>query len=551
MKVFLEKLMEGKVLKNKNKVIVKFIMFLVICLGVYFGYVTYNTYSSILDNIYDNMDLVVDANVDSLSQSLDMMRNITLSLSGSDSISAWRYDQDYFLKGDKDSYLNQEKLTSEVQKILINSNVWSFNLFDYVAVYEDDTLLTYTFTMPYSPQQIIVSSAAAWGQIKNKENYSMMLPPTSQNGNVYTTLRVQADFTGDHSIYIIGATSEKYFADRLAQVKGYDDALVYLTDKSGVVYASADQTRLGESIGDELPGVKGAVKKYVSLHGTDYLYIKRSINNDFNFVYLLPKSEIIKDVLSGMKLYMVITLILVVLMAVVFRQMTDEFKALVKSSYESKILLDEMEIRYLQHQMNPHFLFNILLTIQIKAKMNGDESVYKMISSLSTLLRAGIYGEKQPIVEIREELKYVEFYLSLQKERYEDRLFYNIEVEDEELLSCRIPRLIVEPMVENAVVHGIEDMEKVGVVNVIVRRCGEDIVISVSDNGLGFDINELEKDRTADLENGTIKREKLGLANTDHRLKLLYGEDHGLKIKSEKNKGTDIEIRIPYEKVEE
>ncbi|MBP5198314.1 MAG: histidine kinase [Lachnospiraceae bacterium] len=542
--------MEGKVLKNKNKVIIKFIMFLVICLGVYFGYVTYNTYSSILDNIYDNMDLVVDANVDSLSQSLDMMRNITLSLSGSDSISAWRYDQDYFLKGGKDSYLNQEKLTNEVQKILINSNVWSFNLFDYVAVYEDETLLTYTFTMPYSPQQIIVSSATAWGQIKNNENYAMMLPPTAENGNVYTTLRVQADFTGDHSIYIIGATSEKYFADRLAQVKGYDDALVYLTDKSGVVYASADQTRLGESIGDELPMAKGAVKKYLSLNGTDYLYIKKSINNDFNFVYLLPKSEIIKDVLSGMKLYMLITMILIVVMAVVFKQMTDEFKALVKSSYESKILLDEMEIRYLQHQMNPHFLFNILLTIQIKAKMNGDESVYKMISSLSTLLRAGIYGEKQPIVEIREELKYVEFYLSLQKERYEDRLFYNIEVEDEELLSCRIPRLIVEPMVENAVVHGIEDMEKVGVVNVIVRRSGDDIVISVSDNGLGFDINELEKDRTADLENGTIKREKLGLSNTDHRLKLLYGEDYGLKIKSEKNKGTDIEIRIPYKKVE-
>ena len=105
--------------------------------------------------------------------------------------------------------------------------------------------------------------------------------------------------------------------------------------------------------------------------------------------------------------------------------MMDELRELIRNKYESQILLNEMEIRFLQHQMNPHFLFNVLLTIQIKAKRSGNETIYKMVSKLSALLRASIYTNNVDRITVGEELEYTEFYLYLQKMRFEGRFFYD------------------------------------------------------------------------------------------------------------------------------
>ena len=198
--------------------------------------------------------------------------------------------------------------------------------------------------------------------------------------------------------------------------------------------------------------------------------------------------------------------------------------------------------------MNPHFLFNILLTIQIKAKMSGDEPVSKMITSLSNLLRAGIYRDKRSTIPVSEELKYVEYYLSLQKARYEERLTYNIELESEEINDCEIPRLSIEPLVENAVVHGLEVSDKEGHVDVLLSSNDTDIIIHVKDNGVGFEPETLDLEGELKNPGEKLPREKVGVKNTNRRIKLMYGEKYGLKITSAINEGTDIEIRIPKKK---
>lgn len=119
-----------------------------------------------------------------------------------------------------------------------------------------------------------------------------------------------------------------------------------------------------------------------------------------------------------------------------FNQMTAEIKELIQNKYESQILLNEMEIRFLQHQMNPHFLFNVLLTIQIKAKRCKDETIYHMVSTLSSLLRASIYTNNIEMITVREELEYAEFYLYLQKMRFDDRISYEVTIEDDSLKEC-------------------------------------------------------------------------------------------------------------------
>lgn len=232
-----------------------------------------------------------------------------------------------------------------------------------------------------------------------------------------------------------------------------------------------------------------------------------------------------------------------------FNEMMDELRELIRNKYESQILLNEMEIRFLQHQMNPHFLFNVLLTIQIKAKRSGNETIYKMVSKLSALLRASIYTNNVDRITVGEELEYTEFYLYLQKMRFEDRFFYKIIVEDEELKKSIIPKFVIEPIVENAVIHGIENIENEGVIRIVLKKMGTDLLVTVQDNGAGFDVkeyfNSLEQ-----AENGS-SREKIGLKNVDLRLRHIYGEEYRIKIKSKINTGTTIYIKRPIEEREE
>ena len=232
-----------------------------------------------------------------------------------------------------------------------------------------------------------------------------------------------------------------------------------------------------------------------------------------------------------------------------FNEMMDELRELIRNKYESQILLNEMEIRFLQHQMNPHFLFNVLLTIQIKAKRSGNETIYKMVSKLSALLRASIYTNNVDRITVGEELEYTEFYLYLQKMRFEDRFFYKIIVEDEELKKSIIPKFVIEPIVENAVIHGIENIENEGVIRIVLKKMGTDLLVTVQDNGAGFDVkeyfNSLEQ-----AENGS-SREKIGLKNVDLRLRHIYGEEYRIKIKSKINTGTTIYIKIPIAEREE
>jgi two-component system sensor histidine kinase YesM len=334
-------------------------------------------------------------------------------------------------------------------------------------------------------------------------------------------------------------------------------------------------------------------KAKVKYNDINYLMIQKKINADFSYVYLLPQSELVKHTLDRMKvfIYLLSILSIVLIGASVFstvqttkfvsdftiamgrirdndydtrmkrydnqaldelvdtfNSMTYEIKTLLQKISESKQLLEEMEIKSLQHQMNPHFLFNILLTIQIRAKMSGDETIYRMISSLATLLRAGIYVDKRATITIREELKHVEYYLSLQKERYEDRLSYYIQIEDESLLECEIPRLIIEPIAENAIVHGVENTTEQAVVSVLLNYEKEDIVIHVIDNGIGFDVDEVTN-ASQNSEEKQKKRKKVGLYSTNQRLKLIYGENYGLRIQSKKNEGTDIKIRVPKKRL--
>lgn len=524
---------------KKHKSLLKIVLVLVGAFALYGSITAISAYRTTLTNNYEIVRRQAEVTSDSINRNMSMIRGTMIALSGSDSIVKWRSDNDYFNASEKERLMRIENLTQDMQNALIYNNGWNMDLFDYVAIYEEDELLTFTYTKQQSIQRIKEKSKEICDRVIDTGDYYTMYPPTEADKSIYTTLRVQSDFKSGKSLYIIGCTSLQVFEEELKKMTGYQGACLYLLDGEANIFASNKEHILDIKSLVDLDNYQDGVRRSIKAEGVKYSITINKISQDYFLVYMLPIREIMHQTIINLRSLFALMIIMTLVMASVV--------TVIESGYESRILKEESELKFLQSQMNPHFLFNILLTIQIKAKMSGDEDVSRMITSLSNLLRAGIYGDKRSKIKISEELKYVEYYLSLQKERFDERLTYEIKVYDDALLDCEVPRLSIEPLVENAVVHGLEEVERNGFAKICVSAEGNDICIHVIDNGKGFDplfdINKPEED----IVKGS-KREKVGLRNTNKRIKLMYGNQYGITIESKPLTGTDVMVRIPRAK---
>lgn len=206
---------------------------------------------------------------------------------------------------------------------------------------------------------------------------------------------------------------------------------------------------------------------------------------------------------------------------------------LIKAVYEKDLLAARTEVKYLQSQLNPHFQYNILAMLSIKAKATGDESLYQSLRAFSSLMRGKIFREKEIFIELNEEMELVEFYLHLQKDRFGDSLNYEISYDKESLGTVLIPKLIIEPLVENSVEHGIEPKTDPGTVKIFAAKQDDMLEITVEDDGVGMD------------ESNSKKRTGTSLLNTRQLLKVLYPNKHEIKIETYSLSGTKVTIRIP------
>ena len=189
------------------------------------------------------------------------------------------------------------------------------------------------------------------------------------------------------------------------------------------------------------------------------------------------------------------------------------------------------QVRYLQSQMNPHFQFNILAMLGLKAKLAGCEEVYQGLHAFSKLMQGKIFREKKIKIPLREELEIVDFYLFLQNSRYAQKITYEIRYGSEDVKNDLVPRLLIEPLVENAVSHGLEPKETDGRILVEVGEVGDRLRIVVEDDGVGFDEEEAERNRreAADEAEG-VAHTHMGLANTKRLLHILYKDACEMKI---------------------
>lgn len=231
-----------------------------------------------------------------------------------------------------------------------------------------------------------------------------------------------------------------------------------------------------------------------------------------------------------------------------FNKMSKEIDNLLNRVYKEELTRREAELKALQAQINPHFLFNTLESINWMAQLNNVPEIRDMVTSLGALIEASI-GKGSPMVPLSKELKYIDSYLLIMKNRYGERLSYESDI-DTSLLGQEVPKLILQPLIENAIYHGIDKMRKKGTIKLTIRREDETIYIEIMDNGKGMlpeeveDLNQKFKEDRDDYILGD-NRKSIGLANVNGRVKLFFGKDYGLQIESEYETYTKMKLYLP------
>lgn len=231
-----------------------------------------------------------------------------------------------------------------------------------------------------------------------------------------------------------------------------------------------------------------------------------------------------------------------------FNKMSSEIDNLLNRVYKEELTRRESELKALQAQINPHFLFNTLESINWMAQLNNVPEIRDMVTSLAALMEASI-GKGSPMVPLHKELKYIDSYLLIMKNRYGERLTYESDV-DHSLLHYEVPKLILQPLVENAIYHGIDKMRKKGTIYLTIKKQEEQIYIEIMDNGKGMlpeEVDELNKGFREDNHDYLIgkDRKSIGLANVNGRIKLFFGQEYGLQVESVYESYTKMKLYIP------
>ena len=224
-----------------------------------------------------------------------------------------------------------------------------------------------------------------------------------------------------------------------------------------------------------------------------------------------------------------------------YNLMTERIHTLMEQNVYEQKQKRKNELKALQAQINPHFLYNTLDSIIWMSEAGQNDEVVEMTSALAKLLRQSISNDNEQ-VELRQEIEYVKNYLTIQKMRYQDKLEYTIEIEPD-VCHVMIVKLVLQPIVENAIYHGIKYKGSKGTLRIRAYADGEDVCIAVEDDGIGMDEtvlrNIFDKRKKAHKQNG------VGIPNVQNRLKLYYGEKYGIIYESRCGEGTRAIIRIP------
>lgn len=495
-------------------------------------------------------------------------------------------------------FISKREIEDDLKYSLMFNNAWDMDLISTAYVFlNEDTYCSILRSQPNiqsaNNNNIEIYKKINGNKIRGKE----ILPPSNSDKTIYFTRIVTNINNPQQRLVIIFGTNENEVYKKYSNLLTFPGSMVYITDDNGVIYSGSERNHLGSAVDPSILALKEKTGvSEVDMGGTSYFFASKKISETgLNFIAGIPKKQVLARLSDSIRSYIIISLLILFasmvggailslrftrfirdmlhiinkvkegnynakmpsykdmelnLLSSTFNNMTDEIKHLINQVYEKQLLLKETEFKFLQSQMNPHFLFNTLITIGYKARLSKDETIYKMVTSLTELLQAGIYVNSKDKIRIRQELEFIKFYLFLQKERFEDKLEYTIHVSDESILDYVVPKLSIEPLVENAVVHGLENKLGKGTIKLNIHQENDSVYFEVMDDGSGFESGNINLDDSETIGRKKKMHNNISLINTQKRIKLIYGMPYGIHIESRINEGSKVTVHIPVDRSE-
>lgn len=466
----------------------------------------------------------------------------------------------------------RERLAVEKQMgyLLINNYLWHEGMINSACIFKSPDRFYYVSMYSYEGYLGAVKKAA---QSIPADNSSLVI--RSSGDSIYFIRNLYSFYTGERiAVTVFGIDKRawsNYFNSNMDE-----EWTVYLFSGEMSMMTRAELEPYGKELSRqaELSGGEGYFDE-LSAGGQDYLAASTKVaNTDIVSMVIAPKNQMVMQLNQTLRVYWIVLLASVGAAIIIslslsgaiikpvrhmirhmnliargdretpmpsmemysefnhlteaFNDMLEQLNTYYKDNMEKQILLKNSEIRSLQAQMDPHFLFNTLNTIAWKAQMTGNEEIYQMVISLGELLKSNIMAKESHYTTLGEELQYVRLYTYLQKMRFEDKINVELSVSPD-LYGVVIPRFCIQPLVENAFVHGLEPKKGSGKLAVNVIRQDGQLEINVLDNGIGFQtIPDIQSIQPSETDGHT----HIGLRNLDRRLKLLLGEEARLKISS-------------------
>lgn len=226
-----------------------------------------------------------------------------------------------------------------------------------------------------------------------------------------------------------------------------------------------------------------------------------------------------------------------------FNDMLDQIEELIASEYQTMLQLNDTKYKALQTQVNPHFLYNTLDTMSAIAMINGCEIVSTLCHALSDLFRYSLRMD-EPLAAISDELKHLKNYMFVMNVRMNNSIEMSIDI-PADMMKVRVPRLSLQPLVENAISHGLKNKRGEKQIAICAKRTNEEILLTIADNGVGMSEEMIRRVQAMDPEQVLSTGSSIGLMNIAARIRLLFGQAYGLDVESDADHGTRVTLHIP------
>lgn len=521
--------------------------------------------------------------IDAISNNIDTIDSVYRILTLNDSVYKWlgkNYEYD----------ANSSVVLKQMTSVLIMNNIWEKSYINSIYVYNNQGSQIHV-----SKDESVLSTTETTTIYRtyNEETPTLTIRSLDNSNCLYFIRSIYSSDSGEIlGTVIISIDKKEWLADLTQSISnGWH---IFLYNKDVELISGTD----GNTTKHEMNALKNSIIKNsdwvffdTTFKDNSYLALSNNIEKmELNTVVMAPKTQISKQLFNVLLPYIVVIILIIVAVTiiaflfsrVITRPITvmkgyvdriadgnysehisslddyEEFYFLQLSvnnmlseihSYhddilEQNMLLKDAEIRALQSQINPHFLFNVLNTMAWKAQMSDNNEIYSMAIALGELLKATVISRDNFEATVEDELSYVRFYNYLQKMRFEDKIqvFFDIEPN---LDKCHIPIFSIQTLVENAYVHGLEPKETSGTLTISIKKISDNVCISVVDDGVGFTkIPTFDTNETQDVQVGGHTH--VGLKNLNRRLFLMYGGNSSLHIESIPMEKTTISFMVPF-----